>query len=419
MLSARSTSLIGAGRAGRFLYPLALLLGFVALLYIAYAIIAEVLYSATGQDLEVTCSARNALSQGSDPYKVSNLGTYLSYPYSPTVAYIAAPLCYTSTIYPKIYMLVYTSIVTLSGLLLGWTLFTTPMLTLLTGLVFFTGFDGLRWLLITGNLAILELPIAIALLIALGRQRFLLAGIILGILSHFKLLPLVYSLAFFFVSLPFRRAVLILFVCVGTFIVILIISFAATPDLFPSFIQQLHGGFPGQHSPYNEYSQGINDPNFIEFYIRFFDRIIDKLSLLESGLSLSFFMIGGAVMYVGKNILKQKEGIQITFALVILLLSLTLFRLKPYAYMTLVPFGVVIVAYLGRWTRLIGMISLGSSCFLWRKLPSLVFDRSFTYYQLFGLLSFIIISSALLALASPSSTIGGAAAPPTRRTSRA
>src|SRR5262249_40243586 len=164
-----------------------------------------------------------------------------------------------------VFWVAYISLVVLAGAAAGFALAKDSLNRALIILVFLGGFHGLFWLLRTGNPGILELPLAVMVVIAFAGARFRLAGIALGAVAGFKLLPLIYAIAFAVAPISIAKRARAFAYAVLTFGALQLANAALWPSLMPSFLAQLRGQIPNQHSAFAEKFYGQNDPNFIEF----------------------------------------------------------------------------------------------------------------------------------------------------------
>jgi hypothetical protein len=68
--------------------------------------------------------------------------------------------------------------------------------TALVAIVSISAFAAFRWVARTGNIAMLEVPFAVLTILAVHRGRFIVGGVVLGLMSSLKMLPVVGVLAF-------------------------------------------------------------------------------------------------------------------------------------------------------------------------------------------------------------------------------
>lgn len=120
-----------------------------------------------GWDLRAVCTGLEAARLGQDPYEVNYIGFYLPYPL--LHSYLVSPLCWTD-LEPLVYGLVYSALALVAWFLL-WPVLPTRWWHRVAALVaIFFSFRGFDWELMTGNIAIFELPLA-ALALRLVRNN--------------------------------------------------------------------------------------------------------------------------------------------------------------------------------------------------------------------------------------------------------
>jgi hypothetical protein len=211
-----------------------------------------------GWDVRVNCAAVEAHANGLDPYYVRNLkGTRLSYPYLPVTLDVFRPLCaggFLVTHYRGLYL----ALAVLCGLLL-------PGLagprgsrrdTALRCLCTLGAFVGFEWVQASGNFAILSgllTAMALAMLLRPTRPdgaavRVQTAGAaLLGLVMSFKLVFCPVLAALYLLPLPRRRKLALLGASAIGFMIPILISAVAYPDLFASWLLAIKGQIPDQH----------------------------------------------------------------------------------------------------------------------------------------------------------------------------
>ena len=339
------------------------------------------------RDLHDVCTLFVDLRRGINPYFALNTGGQA---YPVFVGYLAGPVCVANSLWPNSYWYIYSAATIASGIAVSVTLFEDKFLRVLAVVVFLTGFNALTALIDTGNIAIFELPLAAVVVIAHTRGRLRTAGIALGGMASIKLIPIVYSLAFLMPRIRFARRTEALLFALGTFALLESFSIALKPSLLPSFIAQLLGRVPGRGSPYAENFLGRYDQNFIDFFTAAMKQAgLDKLGLIAGILALIFFALGIFASWLARSEFEVRHSGVSVFGIIVLLLSLCLFRLKPYAYMALIPFAIASLANAGRWQQLCGLLIVGVGFDAWGLL-----GRT-EYPQLLCLVSFLACATSV------------------------
>jgi hypothetical protein len=351
-----------------------------------------------GWDLDFLCASFAALSEGKDPYIVSNIGANLSFPYAlspyalstpyPIVtAYPAKFLCPIHAAWPQSYVIIYLLLLVCSCAALTYVLLHDITETALVAIASVSAFDAFRWLAVTGNIAILEVPFAVLIILAVHRQRFVVGGIALGLMSSLKILPLVGVIAFAILPVRWAHKARAIAASLLTFGAIQLFNIIISGPYARSFLRQLFGGIPGQHSPYME-----NDGNLIDFVFRTFGAVgIEKTSLIASAIGICGLVVGGLVTALAQRMDETDKFATVRlFGLTYLVCVLFLFRLKPYAFAALVPFAVAAVMFPVRALRYIGYLVLVLMPSLWVNtgLPRV-------FYEMISLVIFLLVAFGL------------------------
>jgi hypothetical protein len=294
-----------------------------------------------GWDLRVVCGALTAMRHGADPYLVANLpGTdQLSYPYLPFVAWLLAPLCAAgpagSWLAPCLFLaiLVASCAAVMRGLGCSWGD---------TGLAALAApglFGAANAVIMTGNPTVLEVPLIVLAILAWDRGRHAGAAALIGGLATLKILPLVWLLAFPFLLADWRRGARAIAAGVAVFGAVLAANLIPLGAGAAEFTAQLTGAIPGQHSAIGEMSGGTRDPNLPALATALAKAAaIHHPGVPVTALALCFLLLGATLASV-RSLDRSGAPAAATplFCLTLLALSLALFRLKPYAYVTFVP----------------------------------------------------------------------------------
>jgi Glycosyltransferase family 87 len=352
--------------------------------------------SSTGWDLDLVCAAFAALSEGKDPYIEANIGESLAFSYPIVPAYPAKFLCPIHAAWPHAYVMVYLLLIVCSCAVLTYFLLHNITEAVLVAIVSISAFAAFQALAVTGNIAILEVPFAVLTIVAVHRQRLVVGGLALGLMSSLKLLPLVGVIAFAILPVKWAQKARAIAVSLLTFGAIQLVNAMISGPYGPSFLKQLFGRIPDQISPYMEGGGGSSNPDFIDFVFRIFNGLgIEKTSLIASAIGICGLVVGGLVTMLAQRMGETDKFATVRlFGLAYLVCLLFIFRLKPYAFGTLVPFAVAAVMFPERALRYIGYLVLVLMPWLW---SGSVFDVGYfhPYYQTISLAIFLVVAFGL------------------------
>jgi hypothetical protein len=358
-----------------------------------------------GLDLDTLCAAFGALSEGKDPYIVANIGGGLSFPYAIVTAYPAKFLCPIRAAWPQAYVIIYLLLLIFSCAALTYILLQNITEAALVAIVSISAFDGFPSVALSGNIAILEVPFAALTILAVHRQRLVVGGIALGFMSSLKMLPLMGVIAFMILPVGWAQKARAITASLLTFGAIQLVNIMISGPYGASFLKQLFGRIPGQHSPYIESGEaGGTENSFIDLVFRIFGHLgIEKTSLIASAIAICCLVVGGLVTMLAQRMDKMDKLATVRlFALAYLVCMLFMFRLKPYAFAALVPFAVAAVMFPERALRCIGYLLLVLMPSLWSGTVSLwpgtVFDTArpgYPFYQTISLVIFLVIAFGL------------------------
>jgi Glycosyltransferase family 87 len=336
-----------------------------------------------GWDLRALCAAFAALSEGMDPYYVVSEGG-LSLPHAIVPGYPAKFLCPIHAAWPRAYVIIYLLLFVSSCAALAYFLLRNVVETVLVAIVSVCAFAAFRGLARTGNIVVLEVPFAVLSILAVHHRSFVIAGVALGLMSSLKMLPLVGVLAFLILPVGWGQKVGAVAASLLTFGAIQLINFMVSGPYGLSFLKMLVGQIPT--SPYFE-TGGIYNPDFIDFVFHVFGKFgIQKATLIASAIGLFALAIGGWVTMLAQRMDEADRFATVRlFGLAYLICILFLFRLKPYAFATLVPFAIAAVMFPIRTLRYIGYSVLALMP-IWSENIGLM--RQF--YQTISLIMFLV-----------------------------
>lgn len=341
-----------------------------------------------GWDFAVLCDAVHVLHRHGDPYLVANLPHHtFSYPYLPTVAWVVSPVCPISHDGSIVFALIWLAMLALTaggmarGLGCSWGQ------SALLAVAALGAFDAGRWAVLTGNAAILELPFVAAAIVAWHRGRTRLAGAALGAMATIKMLPVVLLLAFPLL-LPWRRAAAAVATGLAVFVPVVALGFWLAAPYGHDYLRVLTGDIPGQHSPFAETMLGAADPNLPDFLAR----LTVAAGLAHRGPSITAMALLLFAAGLALPRLRARPGTA-AFCVTLLLLSLTLFRLKPYAFwsLTLMALGATVEAGAIRPARLAAVLGGLVVAAAFVVLPGGVGAVFLDYAQLVALLFAVLV----------------------------
>lgn len=355
-----------------------------------------------GWDLLPTCHGLAALAAGKDPYIHSNLAytpspaSWMAYYYPIAAAYPAKLICMAQGLLPSAYVGIYLFILVVSCAAMAWNLRLTGLDIAIVALVSISAFSAYRWLALTGNISVLEVPLAAVSIASLHRRRYGLSGAALGLMSTLKVLPLVGALAFLVLPVGWPQKARAIAAAAAAFVVLHLVNAAVSGPYIVNFVKATLGQIPGQPVLYSE-GGGLNNPNFIDFTFALFRALnVDKATLVSSALAFCCLILGVAITLLAQKTRDVDDYAAVRiFGVAVLLCMLLLFRLKPYAFATLVPFAIAAVAFPSRILRLIGYVTL--SVMPWLGTNALLAPAQLVrdYYQIISLTIFIAMALVL------------------------
>jgi hypothetical protein len=286
-----------------------------------------------GWDLEVICTSLQALSSGHNPYLESSP---FPLPYAILHLYLFKPVCALGTA-TVVYGIIFTLIAIGSGIML-WRMvpaFAFDRIAVLAAILF--SFDAFRWDLLTGNAAIIELPLAVAIVLLLAERRYSWAGIVFGLMASLKLLPFFGVIAFLFLPESNRLRLQSAGLATGSFLAVHTLNAVLFSQWLPTYAAHLMGRVPG--GDFYEFG-GVYNQDTIDFVLDGFRRLGINEPLPSFALALLGLAIAGlASMACARKTPERGELPPVAVvSLVMLILWLFLFRQKNYAFETFIPF---------------------------------------------------------------------------------
>ena len=342
-----------------------------------------------GWDLDLVCAAFAALSEGKDPYIVANIGESLPFSYPIVTSYPAKFLCLIHAAWPQAYVIIYLLLLVCSCAALTYILLHNITEVALTAIVSISALAAFLSVAFSGNIAILEVPFAALTILAVHRQRLVVGGIALGLMSSLKMLPLMGVIAFLILPVGWAQKARAIAASLLTFGAIQLVNIIISGPYGASFLKQLFGRLPGQGSPYME-SSGFEN-SFIDFIFSIFGHLgIEKTSLIASAIAICCLVVGGLVTMLAQRMDEMDKFASVRlFGLAYLVCMLFMFRLKPYSLAAFVPFAVAAVMFPERALRYIGYLVLV-------LMPSLLSGTVFdSYYETISLVIFLVVAFGL------------------------
>lgn len=215
----------------------------------------------------------------------------------------------------------------------------------------FFGFHAFDWELRTGNLAVLELPLACLTVRLLAKRNYELAGGVFGAMASLKILPLVGATTFLLLPETLKTCLRSAASAAAGFLAIELLNAVLFSRWLPSYLAELARRSPG--GPLYEGGGPFNQ-NTIDF-------VAGAFRSLDIGYTLSGFALAclglGAGYLTALACARKRSGRRelppvAAASLVVLVLWLFLFRQKSYAFEAFIPFMLAASYGIGRWTAL-------------------------------------------------------------------
>ena len=355
-----------------------------------------------GWDLLPTCRGLATFAAGSNPYVVGNLNhasgpaAGMTFPYPIAGAYPAKILCLAQDVLPNAHLGIYLAILAGSCAALAYSLWRSTVEVAWVMLAAVSAFSAYRWLALTGNIAIFEVPFAALSVAALHRRRYMLSGVALGLMSTLKVLPLVGALAFLVLPIEWPKRLHPVAAAGLAFAAFHLVNAVISGPYAWSFYAATFGQIPGQPGLAGE-PGGLNNPNFIDFAFALFAKLgLGTTTPAVSAIAFCAMAAGAAIVLLAHRTADMGDDATVRlFGVAVLVGNLFLFRLKPYAYGSLVPFAIAAVAFPNRAMRCVGYLVLAA-------VPALFVGRNididvsvYAYFQTVSLLAFLAAAAGL------------------------
>jgi hypothetical protein len=387
-------------------------LGFIALFVtvawcacrdISYAldlIAAAKMRNMVGWDLLPTCHGLATFAAGINPYLVGNLNNaagpaeWMTFPYPIAAAYPAKILCLAQDVLPNAHLGIYLAILAGSCAALAYSLWHSTVDVAWVMLASVSAFCAYRWLALTGNIAIFEVPFAALSVAALHRRRYILSGVALGLMSTLKVLPLIGALAFLVLPIEWPKRLRAVAAAVLAFAAFHFFNAVVSGPYVWSFYAAAFGQIPGQAGLAGE-PGGLSNPNFIDFaFVTLAKLGLGATTSAAPAIAFCAMAAGAAIVVLAHRTADMGDDATVRlFGLAVLVGNLFLFRLKPYAYGSLVPFAIAAVAFPNRAMRGLAYLVLAAvpALFVGRNIDASVY----AYFQTVSLLAFLAAAAGL------------------------
>lgn len=218
----------------------------------------------------------------------------------------------------------------------------------------FVSFKAFEWEMVTGNVVILELPLAALTLRLIQGNKPVWSGVAFGAMASLKLLPLIGILGFLALPGSLTATAKPMISALAALAALQLANALLFSRWLPSYLGFISGLWPGSGAgePGGQYNQ-----NTIDF-------IRDGLSLLGLGHPIPEFLLLciGLALGVGLAVAcaPRDQGNRLpsaaAFSLAVLVLWLLLFRQKNYAFMTFIPLMLAAGFGIGRWIAYLAML---------------------------------------------------------------
>ncbi|HCR72798.1 MAG TPA: hypothetical protein DIW23_15245 [Anaerolineae bacterium] len=278
----------------------------------------------TGRDLEVFCQAGEVIANGGNPYLTSQLGLELSWNYPSALAYgfyFACPFFNLEQNYIWIYAILF---------LVGMFLWLTRKDWLYGIVLYSTGLFTLGWTMITGNISTFEFLLFSISILLFFRKKINASVFLFGMFASLKLIPLLYLPAFLFLQNSIKEKIRTTLWALAGFIFLPLLAFITSPNLFPWYLKQTFGLIPNQHNPLNEFAELFLSPS-LSITLFSFLGLESQLEKYNFIVSFIIYVFGIFLLYqIAKS---QRWTENEIFSLGIIILTITLPRLKPYSFL--------------------------------------------------------------------------------------
>jgi len=339
-------------------------------------------------DFQAVCTALDALRSGLDPYRAYLSAHGLPVTYPVLHIYILAPLCALSG-EPVVYVMVIAGIALASGVALWRLVPATPWDRIAVLVAIFAGFKAFDWELTTGNVAILELPLAAATVRLLAARKYAWSGLAFGLMASVKILPLVGAAALLLIPESAAARARSFSSALAGFLAVHILNAVLFARWLPSYFAMLTWKATGGTA---EDTGGVLNQDTIHC-------IVDGLGRLGFNQPMAGFAIACLGLAMGALIaLACRPGTPTreplppvaAVSLIVLALWLFLFRQKNYAFEAFVPFTVAAGYGVGLWTGRLAILAsiVVTAAFFTHAIPVRFLDD---YHQLMGAWSAFLV----------------------------
>ncbi|MFN3491230.1 MAG: glycosyltransferase 87 family protein, partial [Anaerolineales bacterium] len=197
-----------------------------------------------------------------------------------------------------------------------------------------TGLFNIGWAMITGNISAIEFLLFSLSAFLLHRNKINISVFLLGLMAGMKLIPILYLPAFLFLQTDIKNKIATVSWSMLGFLSLPLLSLMTSPHLFPSYLRQLFGLIPNQHTPFSEFTPNGLNPSLSIMLFSFF-RIESQPESLNLIFSLIIYAFGIFVLYFIFKSSPKSSGTEINlklFSVGIILLTIVMPRLKPYSF---------------------------------------------------------------------------------------
>lgn len=310
-----------------------------------------------GGDADIFCLAGQAISIGNNPYLIENLGTTYSWNYLPIFAngfhYLCSRFNFQTT-----FIFFYFPL-----LLLGLNFWVKGESWLYGIILCASGLYSFGWVIITGNVSVLEFFLFSLSAYLFLQKKYELAFFILGLNASIKIVPILYFPVFllFVKQANLRRKAL--FWTAAGFLLPFFVSAVFEKNLMPWYLKQLLGLIPDQHSAFDEFNTNyFTKPLFLSLVFNALG--VDKIIKINFPIAMLGFVLGMGILYIVwlklnlKTKIQSDENTEIFFGIMIIMATLLLPRLKPYSFLPALLLFYVASRNQNKWVQSIFLLLL-------------------------------------------------------------
>ncbi|GAB1472482.1 hypothetical protein MASR2M66_33600 [Chloroflexota bacterium] len=199
-----------------------------------------------------------------------------------------------------------------------------------------TGLFNIGWVIITGNISTFEFLLFSLTIFLLIKNKPNASSFVLGVMSGTKVIPILYMPAAIFLQKNIKGKLTALTWSAAGFALIPLLSLITSPKIFPWYIRQLLGLIPGQHTPVHELDISPLNPSLSILVFSFFKADPASSPAAHMVFSLVIYILGFVLFFMLiKSKVASEQKMPLLFSIGIILLTLTLPRLKPYSFLPL------------------------------------------------------------------------------------